>query len=105
MIDQGFCFNVGEWSLPNHFVPRVYTQNVVYRGIRGWESFEPQLGKLEALDPKIVFGAAKGIPPHWYGDMSQLEHLVEQLVARRKIVRRLVDEVRCSPNTPFENWR
>jgi len=42
-IDQGYCFNAGEWSFPDAPLGGLFCRNDVYAGITGWESFEPWL--------------------------------------------------------------
>src|SRR5712671_6218438 len=48
MIDQGFCFNAGEWSFPDAPLRGLYARNRVYQGVTGMESFAPWLERLEA---------------------------------------------------------
>lgn len=105
MIDQGFCFNAGEWNFPDSPLRGVYSRSLVYRGVTGWHSFEPWLTGLEELDPQAIWEAGDGIPPGWYGAVQDLERLLEELVKRRRRVRELVLEVKNSPRAPFENWR
>lgn len=103
-VDQGFCFNAGEWTFPDSPLRGVYSRNCVYRDIVGWESFEPWLSRLEALPPALIYRAGEEIPPAWYGDADELNTLLRHLVARRKQVRRLVEAVRRSPRAPFPQW-
>jgi len=103
-VDQGFCFNAGEWNFPDSPLRGVYGRNCVYRDILGWESFEPWLSRLETLAPSVIYSAGDEIPPAWYGDADDLLALLRQLVARRDRVRRLVDAVRRSPRAPFPQW-
>ncbi len=104
MIDQGFCFNGGEWDFPDSPLRGVYSRNSVYRDITGWEDFEPWLSRLEALDPDLIFQPSAEIPPAWYGDPGELERLLQQLVKRRSRVRDLIVQVRDSPRAPFPLW-
>ncbi|HEU4414182.1 MAG TPA: HipA family kinase, partial [Candidatus Angelobacter sp.] len=53
-IDQGYCFNAGEWNFPDSALRGVYARNFVYQEVRGWESFEPWLGRVEKFDPVTV---------------------------------------------------
>jgi hypothetical protein len=104
-IDQGYCFNAGEWRFVDAPLRGVFAQNSVYRGVVGWDSFEPWLTRIETLDPATVWEIAGMIPPEWYGgDLSVLELLVEQLLARRSRVRELIDQFRDSSRRPFPNW-
>jgi hypothetical protein len=50
MIDQGFCFNAGEWNFPDAPLRGLYARNNVYRGVRGEESFAPWMERLEASE-------------------------------------------------------
>ena len=38
-IDQGYCFNAGEWSFPDSPLRGVYARNDVYREVTGWRVF------------------------------------------------------------------
>ena len=38
-IDQGYCFNAGEWTFPDFPLRGVYPRNEVYVRVSGWESF------------------------------------------------------------------
>lgn len=104
-IDQGYCFNAGEWSFPDTPMRGVYPRNEVYAEVRGWESFEPWLTRIEELDEDYLWAAAGDIPPEWYGsDWVALEGLVRTLLARRKIVRELITAFRMSARNPFPKW-
>lgn len=104
-IDQGFCFNAGEWRFVDAPLRGVYLRNAVYRGVTGWDSFEPWLTRIEELDPQRVWALAETVPPEWYeGDSSRLESLLDQLLARRHGVRDLITSFRHSTRQPFPNW-
>lgn len=104
-IDQGYCFNAGEWSFPDYPLRGVYARNEVYAGVRGWESFEPWLSRIEKMDDDVVWAAAGEIPPEWYcGAWEELEHLVGVLLERRVMVRELITAFRMSPRRPFGHW-
>ena len=104
-IDQGFCFNAGDWTFPDPPLRGVYARNRVYARISGWPSFEPWLTRIEELDPDTLFNIADLIPPEWYaGDMPALERLLEQLVRRRQRVRSLIAAFRDSNREPFPLW-
>jgi hypothetical protein len=36
MIDQGFCFNAGEWNYPDAPLRGLYARNRVYESVTGW---------------------------------------------------------------------
>lgn len=104
-IDYGYCFNAGEWVFRDSPLRGVYARNAVYRGVRGWDDFEPWLTRIETVKPEIVWGIAETVPPEWYeGDASAIEALVEQLLRRRSGVRELIDGFRESSREPFPNW-
>ena len=58
-IDQGFCFNAGEWTFPDSPLRGVYARNRVYAGVTGWESFEPWLSRIETMDAEKLWGIAE----------------------------------------------
>jgi hypothetical protein len=77
MIDQGFCFNAGEWNFPD-------------APLRG----------LYALDE-----ITRAIPPEWYADdYDALLALLEQLHRRRHRVPDLILEAKRCNRQPFPNW-
>jgi hypothetical protein len=83
----------------------VYFRNDVYREVRGWESFEPWLTRLETLPAETVWAAANEIPPEWYGgDLTEMEALVERLLARRSRIRELITGFGKSGRKPFPKW-
>jgi hypothetical protein len=104
-IDQGYCFNAGEWTFPDYPLRGVYARNEVYAEVRGWESFEPWLSRIEDLSLSTISAVAEQIPPGWYGsDWSALDALVRSLLERRGLIRELVTAFRSSPRNPFPNW-
>ena len=104
-IDFGDCFHAGDWRFEDAPLRGVYYRNDVYRGITGWESFEPWLTRMETLPAETVWAAANDVPPEWYGgDMGELEGLVEKLLVRRSRIRDLIDEFRRSNRVPFPKW-
>ena len=105
-IDQGFCFNAGEWTFPDSPLRGVYGSNAVYEGIRGWQDFEPWLSGIEALDETTIGKASEAVPPEWYGnDWDAMEQLMAALLKRRARVRELITSFRNSSRRPFPNWR
>ncbi len=105
-IDQGFCFNAGEWSFPDSPLRGVYARNSVYAPVTGWASFEPWLSRIEAMDAGVLWKIAEEVPPAWYGgDLATIERLMEQMLARRGRVRELIVSFRDSDREPFPLWR
>jgi hypothetical protein len=104
-IDYGYCFHAGEWRFEDLPLRGVYYRNDVYREIRGWESFEPWLTRLETMAAETVWAAASEIPPEWYGgDLSDMEALVEELLARRSRIREAIEGFGRSDRKPFPKW-
>ena len=64
MIDQGFCFNAGEWNFPDAPLRGLYLRHRVYEQVTGIGSFEPWLGRVEQRMSLDVLGEiAEQIPP------------------------------------------
>ncbi|HEY2392249.1 MAG TPA: HipA family kinase [Candidatus Angelobacter sp.] len=104
-IDQGYCFNAGEWDFPDSALRGVYARNFVYQQVSGWESFEPWLSRIEGLAPATIEGIAGAVPPEWTGnDWGALEKLIEKIVERRSKVRELITAFRNSSRQPFPAW-
>ena len=104
-IDQGFCFNVGEWNFPDTPLRGVYPRNSVYARVTGWSSFEPWLSRIETLQPESLWTVAEAVPPEWYGgDPASIERLMEHLLLRRAAVRDLLIAFKNSSREPFPNW-
>jgi hypothetical protein len=106
MIDHGFCFNAGEWNFPDAPLRGLYQRHRVYESVRGLDSFEPWLARLEKIAESVIDEIAKEIPAEWYGDdLDALEQLLEHLLRRRKLVPQLVISAWKSSAQPFRNWR
>jgi hypothetical protein len=76
-----------------------------YSSVRGWESFEPWLSRIEKMGDDLIWRAAGEIPPEWYShEWDALEALVCLLLERRARVRELITAFRMSSRQPFPNW-
>lgn len=104
-IDQGYCFNAGEWDFPDAPLRGVFARNWVYSCITGWESFEPWLTFIEEMEVSTIWECAATIPPEWYGDYDDIAKLVEELYRRRTRVRELIASFKDSSRAPFPNWK
>ena len=106
MIDQGFCFNAGEWTFPDAPLRGLYTRNRVYQGVTGMESFRPWLARLEKnYWDRVLDELSREIPPEWYADdYDALLRLLEQLERRRSRVPELILDSKKSSRQPFPNW-
>jgi hypothetical protein len=109
MIDQGFCFNAGDWNFPDAPLRGLYARHRVYESVRGIESFEPWLRRIEnetKMTEDVLDEIYREIPPEWYDFRPDpLEQLLEQLLRRRKLVRELVISAWKSSAQPFPNWK
>lgn len=105
MIDQGFCFNAGEWSFPDSPLRGLYPRLRVYEAVRGMESFEPLLSRVENFNASDLDRISAEVPPEWYEhDHDGFDRLLEQLYTRRVRVRDLLRAARNSDRQPFPNW-
>jgi len=106
MIDQGFCFNAGEWNFPDAPLRGLYARNRVYEGVIGMNSFAPWIERIEKrMDERVLDEESKEIPPAWYADdYDALLRLLEQLNARRTLVKELILDAKRSNRRPFPNW-
>ncbi len=107
MIDHGFCFNACEWNFPDGPLRGIYARHRVYESVRGIDSFEPWLSRVETrIDESVVGEIAGDIPPEWYDfDSEALERMLEQLLRRRRLVRDLIVQSWKSSAQPFPNWK
>ena len=106
MIDQGFCFNAGEWNFPDAPLRGLYARNRVYDGVTGMESFAPWLERLEKqMTERGLDEITRQIPPGWYeDDYDALLRLSEQLLRRRSRVPEFILDAKKSNRQPFPNW-
>lgn len=106
MIDQGFCFNAGEWTFPDAPLRGLYARNRVYEGVCGLESFAPWIERLEnRMSDRVMDEVSREIPPAWYDDdYDELLRLMDHLLRRRLRVKDLLLEAKRSNRHPFPNW-
>ncbi len=105
MIDQGFCFNDGEWTFPDSPLRGPYPRRLVYEKVRGMESFEPFLTRVENLAMDELEECVRGIPDKWCEPYPhELAQLMIALYARRFAVRQAIIDARNSVLAPFPNW-
>jgi hypothetical protein len=104
-IDFGYCFHAGEWRFEDAPLRGVYYRNDVYRKITGWDAFEPWLTRMETMAADTIWAAASEVPPEWYGgNLSEMEALVEKLLARRGRIRESIEGFGKSDRRPFPKW-
>jgi hypothetical protein len=107
MIDQGFCFNAGEWNYPDAPLRGLYARNRVYEGVTGLESFGPWIERVETrMSERVLDEMGREIPPAWYeDDYDALLRLLAQLHRRRTRLPELLLAAKNSNRQPFPNWR
>lgn len=105
LIDHGFCFNDGEWNFPDSPIRSLYPRRLVYESVRGFQSFEPFLSRVENIQAAELEDSLRGVPTEWCGgELQQLSRLVERLYERRRRIRQLIVDARQSSLRPFPNW-
>jgi HipA-like protein len=107
MIDQGFCFNAGEWNFPDAPLRGLYARSRVYEGVTGMDSFGPWLERVQKrITEKVLAELAEEIPPAWYeDDYDAVLRLLEQLQRRKPRVEDLLLSAKSSKRQPFMSWR
>jgi hypothetical protein len=103
-IDFGYCFNAEEWSFPDSPLRGVYPFRRVYDGVRGWQSFDPWLSRIENFRLSTLRAIAAEVPLEWATPEALLE-LIDCIDARRARIRELIAEVHQSPHNPFGMWK
>lgn len=104
-VDQGFCFNAGEWNFPDAPLRGVYARKCAYNIVTGWDAFEPALTRAEEMSLDEIWSVARQIPEEWYEhDGEGLRKITEELYRRRSKIRGLITDFRESPRNPFPNW-
>jgi hypothetical protein len=106
LIDQGFCFNDGEWSFPDSPIRGLYPRRLVYEKVEGFKSFDPFLSRIENLDRSEIEECVSPMPDEWcVPDPAQLTRLVERLHERRRRLRQAIIDAKNSSLQPFPNWK
>lgn len=104
-IDQGYCFNAGEWSFPDSPLRGVFARNSAYEGVTGWRSFEPALSQVKQIDPAALWNIVHEIPEEWYqSDSEGMSRLIDALHSRQSLIPKLITSFRTSTRNPFPNW-
>lgn len=105
-IDQHYCFDGHWWSFPDLPFHGAYSHTYVYEGVTGWESFEPTLSRIEAIDYDELWRCAAQIPHEWLEyDGVGLFTLIEALHHRRTMVRKFIAQLRDASQNSFPTWK
>lgn len=106
LIDHGFCFSGGDWSFPDSAIRSLYPRRMVYDGVRGVESFEPFLSRIENLKEGEIAACAREVPPEWCdGEPEGPARLMQILYLRRRKLRQALIDIKNSELRPFPNWK
>ena len=94
MIDNGFCFNAGEWNFPDSPIRGLFANRQVYGETNSISQFEPWLNLVEEdFNASALRKFATQIPTEWIDiDRPLFEFLLWRLDRRRARVRELVLE-------------
>jgi hypothetical protein len=104
-IDFGYCCNAAEWSFPDSPLRDAYARQEVYAHIASWDDFEPWLSRIERCSKASLQNIARNIPIEWYEERHDLDCLLDSLLVRRSVVRRLIHDFRKSHRNPFPDWK
>jgi hypothetical protein len=103
-IDNGFCFNAGEWNFPDAPLRGLYARHRVYESVREMDSIEVWIARVERIEESALEEIYGQIAPEWYdGDADALEKMLEQLLRRRKLVREWIVSAWKSSAQPIPN--
>lgn len=106
LIDQGFCFNDGDWTFPDSPIRGLYPRRWVYEKVEGFKSFEPFLSRIENLEFSQIEECIREVPEEWCGPApEQLAILADKLYRRRKGLRQAIIDAKNSSLNPFPHWR
>jgi hypothetical protein len=106
MIDHGFAFNGPHWNFADTPLMGLYPRRLVYEQVTSLADFQPWLDQVTHFPEEIFDAAFKQVPPEWIdGEEDEFERLLEQLLARRRLVPELISETRRAKTNPFPNWR
>ena len=104
-IDHGFAFNAHHWTFSDGPAQGLYPRREVYEEVRGLESFEPWLSRIENLPTEVLDDAYRLIPADWYGrEFDAIEDLLERLHGRRNRTADLLTKARFVSGNPFPHW-
>jgi len=106
MMDHGYVFNGPHWDYPDSPLQGLYFRPMVYEKVQGWDSFQPWLDRVIHFPESVVDDAFRSLPPEWVrGDEDALEHMLEDLMRRRKRVADLIKGCSEGRVRPFPNWK
>lgn len=106
MIDNGFCFNAGEWNFPDAPLRGLYARHRVYESVRGLAAFGAWIHRVENIGESVLEEIYSEIPPEWYAfEPEAIERMLGQLLRRRRLVGELIVSAWKSSAQPFPHWK
>ena len=106
MIDNGFCFNAGEWNFPDAPLRGLYARHRVYESVRGLAAFGAWINRVENIGESVLEEIYSEIPPEWYAfEPEAIERMLGQLLRRRRLVGELIVSAWKSSAQPFPHWK
>lgn len=106
MIDNGQCFNGGQWSFKTAQPVTPYRAGGVYAGVSGLQSFSPWIERIAAISTNLLDALRTNVPAEWmFQDENALDCLLEDLFRRKSLVPRLLSEVHLRTPSAFPNWK
>jgi hypothetical protein len=106
MVDHGYVFDGPHWSFVDSPLQGFYFRPRVYETVRGWNDFEPWLGRVRHFPVEVMDSALKQLPREWIaGEEDELERLLEKLLARCRTIERLIEDARTNRTGRFPNWK
>lgn len=105
MIDHGFIFDGPNWGFADSPLQGLYPRKAVYERVTSLDAFQPWLDLVLHMPAEVLDQAWKRVPREWIeGEEDTFDHVMEQLMARRKRVPDLLAQVREARTNPFPNW-
>src|ERR1700678_1387385 len=91
MIDNGFCFNAGDWNFPDAPLRGLYARHRVYESVNSLDSFSAWLGRVQSITEAEIEKIYSEIPPEWYSfNVESIEKMLQHLLRRKKLVADLI---------------
>ena len=107
MIDHGYIFDGPHWSFTDSPLSGLYMRTGIYQDVRGFDSFEPWLSRIQHFPEEVIDKALREIPQQWLQneDSGELEKMMDRLLRRRKRVPDLIRDLKGGRTDPFPNWQ
>jgi hypothetical protein len=110
MIDQGACFNSGEWNFPNPakgINTMLYARPIVYDQITDIDSFEPYLSQIQKTDIDAMRRISANLPGEWFveGEQDLFDEVLVKLVGRGGHLPDLLLALIKRKREYFKNWK